>query len=116
LPIAEILDIGGFKDPTFDTNLIEKLVMKQDRRDLIKALSKSYVREDSAGNQATKSAWTADFIQGKGKGQIFLLHGGPGVGKTCTAGMILPTCGTDGNAKLCLQSALLNIQDGHCYL
>ncbi|PVH75853.1 P-loop containing nucleoside triphosphate hydrolase protein [Cadophora sp. DSE1049] len=81
----EILDIGGFRDPTFDTSLIEKLVMKQDRRDLIKALSKSYVREDSAGNQATKSAWIADFVQGKGEGQIFLLHGGPGVGKTCTA-------------------------------
>jgi flagellar biosynthesis GTPase FlhF len=32
-------------------------------------------------------AWSADFIQEKGEGQIFLLHGTPGVGKTCTAGM-----------------------------
>jgi len=30
-------------------------------------------------------AWTADFIQSKGEGQIFLLHGPPGVGKTYTA-------------------------------
>jgi SpoVK/Ycf46/Vps4 family AAA+-type ATPase len=29
--------------------------------------------------------WSADFIKGKGEGQIFLLHGAPGVGKTCTA-------------------------------
>lgn len=29
--------------------------------------------------------WTADFIQSKGEGQIFLLHGPPGVGKTYTA-------------------------------
>jgi flagellar biosynthesis GTPase FlhF len=31
-------------------------------------------------------AWSADSIQEKGEGQIFLLHGTPGVGKTCTAG------------------------------
>ena len=29
--------------------------------------------------------WSADFIQSKGEGQIFLLHGPPGVGKTNTA-------------------------------
>ena len=31
-------------------------------------------------------AWSADFIKEKGEGQIFL-HGTPGVGKTCTAGI-----------------------------
>jgi hypothetical protein len=31
--------------------------------------------------------WSADIVKGKGEGQIFLLHGAPGVGKTCTAGM-----------------------------
>lgn len=30
--------------------------------------------------------WSADIIPGKGEGQIFLLHGRPGVGKTLTAG------------------------------
>lgn len=29
--------------------------------------------------------WKADFIENKGAGQIFLLHGSPGVGKTYTA-------------------------------
>ncbi|GME23628.1 hypothetical protein BDV95DRAFT_572261 [Neofusicoccum parvum] len=31
------------------------------------------------------TAWSADFIEGKGRGLIFLLHGTPGVGKTYTA-------------------------------
>jgi SpoVK/Ycf46/Vps4 family AAA+-type ATPase len=30
--------------------------------------------------------WSADFVQGKGEGNIVLLHGPPGVGKTYTAG------------------------------
>ncbi|KAK1837192.1 hypothetical protein QBC39DRAFT_395224 [Podospora conica] len=29
--------------------------------------------------------WPSDFIKSKGEGRIFLLHGPPGVGKTCTA-------------------------------
>lgn len=32
------------------------------------------------------SIWSADFVQGKGEGLTFLLHGKPGVGKTYTAG------------------------------
>lgn len=35
---------------------------------------------------AGKQFFTADFIKGKGEGQIFLLHGPPGTGKTLTAG------------------------------
>lgn len=31
-----------------------------------------------------------DFIQGKGRGMVFLLHGEPGVGKTLAAGMSYP--------------------------
>ncbi|KAM3083554.1 hypothetical protein ACMFMG_004201 [Clarireedia jacksonii] len=88
MPVAEMLDIEGLKEPSFDTSAIEKLVMKEDRKELIKALAKSYVRKDSAGNETIKGTWSADFVQGKGEGQIFLLHGGPGVGKTCTAGKL----------------------------
>lgn len=35
--------------------------------------------------------WSADIIEGKGEGQIFLLHGRPGVGKTLTAGKEKPS-------------------------
>ena len=34
----------------------------------------------------TISSWSKSFIDDKGEGQVFLLHGSPGVGKTCTAG------------------------------
>jgi len=33
-----------------------------------------------------QAVWSADFMQGKGDGLVFLLHGKPGVGKTYTAG------------------------------
>lgn len=33
----------------------------------------------------TVTPWPSDFIKSKGEGRIFLLHGPPGVGKTCTA-------------------------------
>ena len=36
------------------------------------------------------TTWSADFVQGKGEGLTFLLHGKPGVGKTYTAGQL--TC------------------------
>jgi len=34
-----------------------------------------------------------DFVQGKGKGMVFLLHGEPGVGKTLTAEGVADHCG-----------------------
>lgn len=37
--------------------------------------------------------WSADHIQNKGDGQIFLLHGSPGVGKTFTAECIAELTG-----------------------
>ncbi|KAI7358780.1 hypothetical protein KC320_g956 [Hortaea werneckii] len=43
---------------------------------IIKALS---MQQDQSGD-----SWGADFIEGKGAGQIILLHGPPGVGKTYT--------------------------------
>lgn len=40
----------------------------------------------TSGSLLDMSAWSADFVKGKGEGLIFLLHGKPGVGKTYTAG------------------------------
>jgi SpoVK/Ycf46/Vps4 family AAA+-type ATPase len=50
-------------------------------KDTIKAIVKTYT--DGGQNEH----FSADFIKGKGEGQIFLLHGPPGTGKTLTAGM-----------------------------
>jgi hypothetical protein len=66
--------------------MIDKLVMDAARIKTLKALAGSYIREDKHGIKSTLPPWSADFIQGKGQGQIILLHGKPGVGKTCTAG------------------------------
>ncbi|KAK3496732.1 uncharacterized protein B0T23DRAFT_437449 [Neurospora hispaniola] len=47
-------------------------------------------REDILTPQTVSSSsalapWPTDFVRNKGLGRIFLLHGSPGVGKTCTA-------------------------------
>ncbi|RWA13067.1 hypothetical protein EKO27_g2020 [Xylaria grammica] len=42
------------------------------------------IRALATRQNSTKEVWAADFIEGKGTGQIALLHGPPGVGKTYT--------------------------------
>ncbi|KAH9904445.1 P-loop containing nucleoside triphosphate hydrolase protein [Xylariomycetidae sp. FL2044] len=59
------------------TDSIENLILGEDELKTIKALS--------SRQSSTKKTWAADFIEGKGTGQIVLLHGPPGVGKTYTA-------------------------------
>lgn len=66
--------------------MISHLVMSQQRLNTLKALSKSFARVDKHGDDIKNVKWSADFVRGKGNGLIFLLHGKPGVGKTCTAG------------------------------
>jgi Cdc6-like AAA superfamily ATPase len=66
--------------------MIDKLVMDANRIKTLKALAGSYIRRNIHGEKTEVAPWSADFIQGKGQGQIILLHGKPGVGKTCTAG------------------------------
>ncbi|KAH8903522.1 P-loop containing nucleoside triphosphate hydrolase protein [Coniochaeta sp. PMI_546] len=70
------LDIEGLSVPTFDQNLFEYLVLPRQIKDTLEALALN----NSDGK------FSADFIRGKGEGQVFLLHGSPGVGKTCAAG------------------------------
>lgn len=83
---VEWLRVSNFSDPTFDESMINNLVMDADRVRNLKALAKSFARTNKDGETMAKEHWTADFVKGKGHGLIFLLHGKPGVGKTCTAG------------------------------
>lgn len=83
---AEKLEVARLEDPKFDRDLIDSLVMNKKRVDTLKSLAKSYARIDKNGEEMTQAPWAADFVRGKGNGLIFLLHGKPGVGKTCTAG------------------------------
>src|ERR1700722_15972192 len=60
---------------------MSKLILGSTDIDILKALSRTH------GNKAP-NVWSADFIPGKGEGQIFLLHGPPGTGKTYTVGKL----------------------------
>lgn len=53
------------------------LLLKESYKQMILSLVESHQVEDIGFD---------DFVQGKGKGLVFLLHGPPGTGKTLTAG------------------------------
>lgn len=78
---------------------IDKLVMDPGNKEIIKAIAKIYTATDTDDVQSNQEPsdsdpsepkkfqrFSADFISGKGEGQIILLHGPPGTGKTLTAG------------------------------
>lgn len=72
-----MLDVAKIHDITFDSEAFSSLVLSQEKKDLMYSLIES---------QNNGRAEFDDFIKGKGKGLVFLLHGPPGVGKTLTAG------------------------------
>lgn len=96
------LDISGFKEAKFDKKMLDTLVIDPRTKGVIqrltgnslKGLEADASRERSIEEQqlpidiepAEPVAWSADFVEGKGQGLVFLLHGKPGVGKTYTAG------------------------------
>lgn len=75
-----MLDVSGLNEPRIDGNAIDHLVMDPDNKKTIKSIVKTYTDNDA------DNLFSADFIQGKGEGQIFLLHKPPGTGKMMTAG------------------------------
>lgn len=98
------LHIDGIKQASFNMSLFDRLVMKEETKQLIMDLTRMYIRDGEGGTddgggvksiaQVHKKAsekkvdkiWSADAIRGKGEGLTMLLHGRPGVGKTYTAG------------------------------
>lgn len=46
---------------------------------------KETILSPSTASSSALTPWPTDFVRNKGLGRIFLLHGSPGVGKTCTA-------------------------------
>lgn len=70
----------NIQDPIFQVDSINDLVLDPIAKTMVKALSQRYTRE-----KESNVGYSADFIRNKGEGQIFLLHGKPGVGKTSTA-------------------------------
>ena len=78
----EIFDVEGVSEAQIYPKIIDRLVLNpHSRLEMIKSL----VARWSLETPESPKPWTADHVQSKGDGQIFLLHGRPGVGKTFTA-------------------------------
>ncbi|KAK7917808.1 hypothetical protein PG985_011416 [Apiospora marii] len=78
----EILDVKFCSPARVQPKAINSLVMPEDRKIMIQALVEQYNTANTQGGDVKRKQWGADFIESKGEGQIFLLHGGPGVGKS----------------------------------
>lgn len=76
----DLLDVEGLEQASVAEDAISSLVMEDNNKEMIKAIARTYTDSDQS------SRFSADFIHGKGEGQIILLHGPPGTGKTLTAG------------------------------
>jgi SpoVK/Ycf46/Vps4 family AAA+-type ATPase len=69
--------VAGFSWPQFRDNPLDTLVVPKPTRELFRGLCRRF---------GSGSGWGSDFVEGKGKGNIVLLHGPPGVGKSYSAG------------------------------
>lgn len=72
-----LFKVDNLEEIAFDAQAFDNLILPQEEKDTILALAKVYTDEKFEFE---------DFIKGKGRGMIILLHGEPGVGKTLTAG------------------------------
>ncbi|KAK1773790.1 hypothetical protein QBC45DRAFT_426741 [Copromyces sp. CBS 386.78] len=104
-----VLDAGCCQDAVRNEGAIDKLVMNESKKDLIKALIQKFSGPKAPAGAGSGNAWRADFIDNKGEGQIFLLHGSPGVGKTYYTGRALLslTCADIGTDEIRMEKRLL---------
>ncbi|KAK1757422.1 ATPase [Echria macrotheca] len=74
------LKVEHLTDVRPDQEAFKFLVLDDEIKLTVKALIGKFANSDGK-----VSPWPSDFVKHKGEGRIFLLHGSPGVGKTCTA-------------------------------
>lgn len=74
------LRVESLRDVKPDRDAFKYLVLDPEVKMTVKALIGKFASSDGK-----VSPWPNDFVKNKGDGRIFLLHGSPGVGKTCTA-------------------------------
>ena len=72
-----MFNVDNLEEIDFDAQAFDNLLLPQEQKDTMLALAKVHTDEKFQFD---------DFIKGKGRGMIILLHGEPGVGKTLTAG------------------------------
>lgn len=75
------LNVAHLKPVKTDKEAFKYLVLEDDVKMTVKAL----IGKFATNVDPTITPWGNDFVKNKGEGRIFLLHGSPGVGKTCTA-------------------------------
>ncbi|KAK1980846.1 ATPase, partial [Colletotrichum cereale] len=75
------LNLEYLKPVVTDREAFKYLVLDEEIKLTVKAL----IGKFAAADCSKVSPWANDFVKNKGEGRIFLLHGAPGVGKTCTA-------------------------------
>jgi hypothetical protein len=98
-------DMDYIEEIDFNTSAFENLVLSQDKKTMVASLVQSFRGAGAAFD---------DFVDGKGKGLIFLLYGPPGVGKTFTAGKDPPSNRTRNVTNHWLQKVLLSSRNAHC--
>lgn len=76
------LNIANLRPLVTDKDAFKYLVLDDEVKMTVKALIGKFATDLGAGHVVP---WGQDFVKNKGEGRIFLLHGAPGVGKTCTA-------------------------------
>jgi len=72
-----LLDVSKLRPVDYNKDAFASLILPNDLKKTLSSLLKV---------QEANSAQFDDFIEGKGRGLIVLLHGPPGTGKTFTAG------------------------------
>ncbi|KAF2174396.1 hypothetical protein K469DRAFT_648321, partial [Zopfia rhizophila CBS 207.26] len=69
--------VANISDIKWNSSSFDHLRIPDDKKHAVRALSESYLHR--------RSEHALDFVDGKGRGRVLLLHGPPGVGKTLTA-------------------------------
>ena len=84
--IVNIL-IDNIRPVTWNKTAFDRLVLPPQTKELVKALVTVRTSQRGAKQGLGLAGKREDIIAGKGNGLIMLLHGGPGTGKSLTAGM-----------------------------
>jgi DNA replication protein DnaC len=91
-------DVSAVKSARHDSGALSNLQLEKTKLNIIKAITQQQI--------TTQLDLAVDFIEGKGEGQVILLHGPPGVGKTYTVEAIAESFG---RPLLCLTVADIGI-------
>lgn len=79
--------VDGIRPVTWNKTAYDRLVLPPQTKELVKALVTVRTSQRGAKQGLGLAGKREDIIAGKGNGLIMLLHGGPGTGKSLTAGM-----------------------------